>query len=141
MTCTTTHPVAGRFVLESRVDDIASVLTSVADVLALAGHAETVRFVVRAAMEEAHANAVEHGNRRDPQRCVTVDYAVAPSEVVVEVTDEGPGFDPQAVPDPTRPENVNIPSGRGIMLMRSFMSEVHYQPPGNRVRLVYRYPS
>ncbi len=54
------------------------------------------------------------------------------------VQDEGVGFDPAAVPDPTRPENVDIPSGRGIMLMRAYMTEVEFDPPGNRVRMTYR---
>jgi serine/threonine-protein kinase RsbW len=58
--------------------------------------------------------------------------------VAIVVEDEGVGFDPAAVPDPTRPENVDIPSGRGIMLMRAYMTEVEFDPPGNRVRMTFK---
>ena len=55
----------------------------------------------------------------------------------VEVVDQGPGFNPEGVPDPTDEANLEVPSGRGIMLMRAYMTEVDYLPPGNRVRMVY----
>ena len=56
----------------------------------------------------------------------------------LEIEDEGEGFDPRSVPDPTTVENVEIPSGRGIILMRAFMTDVRFFPPGNRLRMTYR---
>ena len=70
-----------------------------------------------------------------------IEFEIGPRQLIVEVRDLGMGFDPASVPDPTRPENVDIPSGRGIVLMRAFMTEVHFVAPGNRVRLTYRRPS
>lgn len=97
-------------------------------------------FAIRIALEEALTNAFKHGNRNDPDKTVTLDCRVNSESVVIDIEDEGEGFDPDAVPDPTEEENLEIPSGRGIVLMRSFMSEVVFQPPGNRVRMTYRWP-
>ncbi len=94
-------------------------------------------FAVRIAVEEALTNAMQHGNGDDPAKTVTIEYAVGQESVVVEIEDQGLGFDPGAVPDPTRDENVDIPSGRGIMLIRAYMTEVSFSPEGNRIRMRY----
>lgn len=110
----------------------------ISDMLARCGFDPDARFAVLTALEEALSNAVVHGNRNDPTKSLTVEYAADAGAVAIVVEDEGPGFDPESVPDPTRPENVDIPSGRGIMLMRAYMTEVEFHPPGNRVRMVFR---
>ena len=99
------------------------------------GYDQAACFAVRTAVEEAVGNAIHHGNANNPDRTVTIEYAADAARVVIDVRDEGLGFDPRSVPDPTRPENIDIPAGRGIMLMRSYMSEVEYAVPGNRVRM------
>jgi serine/threonine-protein kinase RsbW len=58
---------------------------------------------------------------------------LSPQRIWFEITDEGPGFDPADVPDPTNDDNLDYPSGRGIMLMRSFMCRVEYNASGNCV--------
>ncbi len=93
-------------------------------------------FGIRLALEEAVVNAIRHGNRCDPLKRVHIEGEVCPQRVFIEVTDEGPGFNPAAVPDPTDDENLDKPSGRGIMLMRSFMTSVEYSDSGNRVTLL-----
>ncbi len=95
-------------------------------------------FAIRLALEEALSNAFRHGNKNDPAKVVTLHARIDRHSIEIVVEDEGDGFDPTAVPDPTRSENLEIPSGRGIVLMRSFMSEVLFDPPGNRVRLLFR---
>jgi serine/threonine-protein kinase RsbW len=92
-------------------------------------------FGCRLALEEALVNAIKHGNQNDPRKSVRVVCRIAPDRFVVEIEDEGPGFDPEDVPDPTSEENLEKPSGRGIMLMRAFMTRVDYQGRGNRVFL------
>jgi serine/threonine-protein kinase RsbW len=92
----------------------------------------------RVGVTEALANAILYGNRGDPRKSVRVAVAVDASAVEVEVRDEGAGFDPSIVPDPTLPENIERPGGRGIFLIRELMDEVHYGPPGNSVRMVLR---
>ena len=90
-------------------------------------------FSIHLALEEALVNAIRHGNRLDTNKHVHVACRVSPDIVRIEITDEGEGFDPSAIPDPTDPSNIEAPSGRGIMLMRNFMSRVEYNDVGNRV--------
>ncbi len=124
--------------------DLAMIRESERDLLArlaAAGYDEDHRFAVRLAFEEAMVNAMKHGNKMDPSRSVTLSYRVSPERVEIRVADEGPGFNPGSVPDPTADENLNKPCGRGIMLMRCYMDEVAYSTSGKEVRMVkYRQP-
>jgi len=88
-------------------------------------------FGMRLALEEALVNAIKHGNRMDPDKTVRVEWAISSDFVRVVIEDQGPGFQPDDVPDPTMEENLERPCGRGIMLMRAFMSHVEYQGRGN----------
>jgi serine/threonine-protein kinase RsbW len=103
-----------------------------------AGYPEKDVFGARLALEEAVVNAVRHGNRCDPSKWVTVRYAVGPERVLAEVHDEGSGFDPERVPDPTALENREQPGGRGLLLMRAYATSVHYNAAGNCVTLCKR---
>ncbi|MFO0873553.1 MAG: ATP-binding protein [Phycisphaerales bacterium] len=107
------------------------------DALRGLGYDEGSVFAIRLALEEAINNGFRHGNKSDPGKVVRLAWSATSDRVQIEVEDEGEGFDPQAVPDPTAEENLEIPSGRGLMLMRAYMNEVEYLEPGNRVRLVY----
>ncbi len=92
-------------------------------------------FSVRLALEEALINAIKHGNHYDPGKQVKIRCGISQSVMRMEIEDQGKGFDLAAVPDPTDPENLESPCGRGIMLMRSFMSRVEFNETGNRVTL------
>jgi len=92
----------------------------------------------RVGLTEALSNAMLYGNDSDPQKHVRIEVAVRVQEVAVRVTDEGAGFDPAAVPDPTLPDNISKTGGRGIFLMRSLMDEVRFNDRGNSVTLVLR---
>jgi len=115
-----------------------AVQAEIAQVLAARGYEEGAMFAIRLALEEAIVNAFRHGNRSDPAKRVHFTASIDAGEAKFEIRDEGPGFDLTAVPDPTEEENLEIPSGRGIMLMRAYMSEVEYVAPGNILRMVYR---
>lgn len=96
---------------------------------------------LRLALEEAIVNGLKHGNAGDPTKRVRVRYRVGPEAVVAEVEDEGPGFDPARVPDPTADENLAKPSGRGLLLMRHYTSWLCYHGRGNHLTLCkYRAP-
>ncbi|HHN78738.1 MAG TPA: ATP-binding protein [Phycisphaerales bacterium] len=104
-----------------------------------AGYSKASRFAIRLAFEEAITNAFQHGHRGlDESVPVRVGYEVGPEEVRIWVEDKGKGFRVEDVPDPTLDENLTNPSGRGLMLMRSYMTSVRYNPTGNRVEMVYR---
>lgn len=92
-------------------------------------------FSIKLALEEALVNAIKHGNQMDPAKRVFVSYLVTPVRFDVRITDEGPGFNPEDVPDPTDPENLEKPCGRGLLLIRGFMTEVRYHGRGNVVSM------
>jgi serine/threonine-protein kinase RsbW len=92
-------------------------------------------FGIRLAIEEAMVNAIKHGNRLDPTKQVRVVWEVNSIRVRVEIEDQGTGFIPADVPDPTADENLERPCGRGIHLMRAFMNLIEYNESGNRVVL------
>jgi serine/threonine-protein kinase RsbW len=92
-------------------------------------------FAVKLALDEAVVNAFRHGNLGDPGKVVRVSFVVTLAEVLVDVEDDGAGFDPNLVPDPLAGENTERMSGRGLFLMRAYMSGVSFNPQGNRVTL------
>jgi len=92
-------------------------------------------FGVHLAIEEALVNAIRHGNREDPRKRVEVHCRLARDRVKVEIADEGPGCEPARVPDPTDACHLALPMGRGLHLMRSFMSRVTYEDHGRKVIL------
>ena len=92
-------------------------------------------FGVHLALEEALVNAVKHGNRMDEAKSVHVEVKLSPERLYVRIRDEGPGFKMEEVPDCTEDENLEKASGRGIMLMRNFMSFVEYNDVGNMVTM------
>jgi serine/threonine-protein kinase RsbW len=95
-------------------------------------------FGLRLALEEAVVNAIKHGNRLDKTKQVHVLCKSTKDGVWIKIADQGPGFDPEAVPDCTDPDRLDVPSGRGIMLMRNYMSRVEYNDVGNVVVLEKR---
>jgi len=126
--------------------------------LGLCGEADRTR--VGVALEEALSNALYHGNlevgselrdvddrtydelvrertRRPPysQRRIRVRAELSPEKAVFVIRDEGPGFDPATLPDPTDPQNLEKASGRGILLMKTFMDAVEFNEVGNGVSL------
>lgn len=93
-------------------------------------------FGIRLAIEEALVNAIKHGNQMDTSKKVRVACRVTSESVRIEIEDQGDGFDFTDVPDPTADENLERPCGRGLMLMRAFMTSIEYNDKGNRVVLV-----
>jgi serine/threonine-protein kinase RsbW len=99
---------------------------------------EDAIFAIKLALEEAMTNAVKHGNCSDQTKNVTVRFGINADKAVVIVRDEGCGFCPDEVPDPTSPDRLPLPSGRGIMLMRAYMDDVHYRAGGREVYFMKR---
>jgi len=97
-----------------------------------------IRFNFRTAFAEALANAIAYGNHRDPERVVRVRVEVAHDAVRLHVTDEGDGFDPTGVPDPTLPERLEREDGRGLFVLKSLVDQVAFNEKGNSVCLTLR---
>jgi serine/threonine-protein kinase RsbW len=92
-------------------------------------------FGIQLAVDEALVNAILHGNGLDESKHIHFCCWLSPRKIRVEITDEGPGFDPTCLPDPTDAAHVDRPCGRGVMLMRAFMSHIEFHQRGNKVVL------
>jgi anti-sigma regulatory factor (Ser/Thr protein kinase) len=97
-----------------------------------------LKFNLRVSLTEALSNAMLYGNGKDSRKRVQIEVIIGEREIKARVTDEGTGFDPEGVPDPTSPDHLEKCSGRGIFLMRELMDEVHFNESGNEVTLVLR---
>ncbi len=92
-------------------------------------------FAVHLATEEALVNAIHHGNGSDARKNVHFVCLLDGDRVHIEITDEGRGFDPSTLPDPTSGDRLHAPCGRGVMLMKAFMSRVEFNARGNAVTM------
>jgi serine/threonine-protein kinase RsbW len=97
------------------------------------GYSRKDIFAVRLALFEAVINAYRHGNRGDSSKRIFVRYLLSPDEVLFEVEDQGRGFDPDQVPNLLIEPYLDRPSGRGLFLMRTYMTWVSFNQQGNRV--------
>jgi serine/threonine-protein kinase RsbW len=97
---------------------------------------DRLRLNFRVGLTEALANAMLYGNCRDPRKRVRVEAHLSARRIKVQVTDEGRGFDPEAVLDPTLPANRARPGGRGIFLIRNLMDRVEFNERGNSITMV-----
>jgi serine/threonine-protein kinase RsbW len=92
-------------------------------------------FSIKLALEEALVNAIKHGNQMDRSKQVRIHYSIQSDRFDIAIVDEGKGFDPEDVPDPMAVENLERPCGRGLLLMRHYMTEVTFHAPGNRLTM------
>ncbi len=93
-------------------------------------------FAIHLALEEAFINAIKHGNKMDPNREIKVEYVIMPDKVDISITDGGCGFNSDRVPDPRVGDNLYKTQGRGLFLIRSYMSEVGFNKAGNCIHMV-----
>lgn len=127
--------------LEHEREQIHALIEEIINRATEAGFSSSSTYAIRLALVEGITNAFEHGHetiQNDPP--IRVEYRITPEVVEVAIEDQGPGFEPEKLPDPTLEENLSNPRGRGVMLMRAYMSEVVYNEVGNRVKLRYELP-
>ena len=98
-------------------------------------YTEDAYFAIKLALDEAVTNAIKHGNKLDPSKSVVVNAHVSPEQMWVEVTDEGPGFIRDRVPDPTADVNLDKCSGRGLLLIEAYMTSVNWSDDGKTIRM------
>jgi serine/threonine-protein kinase RsbW len=108
----------------------------------LAGHdtTRTTRFRLQVVLSEALSNAIVRGNREERGKWVDIRAELGPDTIRLEVTDEGPGFDPNAVPEPIRPEQLDEATGRGLYLIRKLVDTVEFNERGNSICMILRRP-
>ena len=110
----------------SRIEAVAEAAAAVSEFLNRVGIGEDVAFGIDMAVREAVTNAVLHGNKLDSAKIAEVDLKKTSERLEINVSDQGKGFNPTEIADPTKPENLLKTSGRGIFFMRNFMDEVNW---------------
>lgn len=124
-----------KIILASRLEEVTRAETEILRAAEQFGFEGADRFAIKLALEEALANAIKHGNKSDPSKRVILQFTVDNDRLSFSVCDEGPGFDPAEIPDCTLDENLEKPSGRGVMLMRAYMNDVSFNQSGNCVTM------
>lgn len=112
--------------IASQLDFIDLVTALTDNITNMVGFDEEASYWINMAVRESVANAIEHGNKYDPQKSVDIRFTVGVDALRVTVRDYGEGFDPGSLPDPLDPNNLLNPAGRGILYMRTFMDSVEY---------------
>jgi serine/threonine-protein kinase RsbW len=131
------RPLAqGKLTIGSRLQEVTRVERAILEAVTQCGFGGADQFAIKLALEEALANAIKHGSSGNANKSVVIEFEVDEKRASISVQDEGGGFDPSDVPDPTLDENLEKPNGRGVMLMRTYMDKVIFSPAGNRVTMI-----
>jgi len=109
--------------------------SEILDDVAGADFSEVDNFAIKLSIEEAFANAIKHGNRYDERKSLVISWESTGKKLIISITDDGEGFKPSAVPDPTIAENRERPYGRGLMLISAYMDKVSHNDRGNRITM------
>lgn len=123
----------------SSVQEMAVVIDAVVAVMAELGYPPKDIFGAWLSLEEAICNAIKHGHQADPTKVVEIRYCIRGDHFLVEVQDQGAGFDLSQVRDATAPENLERPCGRGLRLMRHYAAWVRHNGEGNCVTFCIRH--
>ncbi|MCI0499125.1 MAG: ATP-binding protein, partial [Planctomycetales bacterium] len=107
--------------LKSTEAEAQQVIQSLLQTLQAHSFGEDVIFAIHLSLEEAFVNAIKHGNHADPEKIVTVHCLITPEKFDISIADEGFGFDPEGIPDPRCNSNLYKSTGRGVLLIQSYM--------------------
>lgn len=128
-----------RLSLKSTHEESVKVPDFVTDIQEKASLNEEVASTFMLLLSEAVDNAIQHGNRYDPDKTVSVEINISNTEIRVSVSDDGEGFDPRQLPDnPLKEENLLKPGGRGIFLIEELADSVEFLDGGSTLRFVIR---
>jgi len=127
-----------RLKIESVTANMRIVETAIDEITASLGIKADDYGKILVATLEAVNNAITHGNKTNPEKLVDVEIKYEKNLILITVTDEGPGFDPETIPDPTKPENIEELSGRGVFLMSKLADKIDFNKKGNSVTMTFR---
>lgn len=123
--------------LPSSLDQYHGFVKQVLDELEALGWPSTPDlFAIHMALEESISNAIRHGNKEDESKKVEVECRISPTEFWAKICDEGDGFCPDDVPDCREQDRLDVPGGRGLALIKAYMTRMEYNACGNCVTLV-----
>jgi serine/threonine-protein kinase RsbW len=124
--------------IESKIVNLRIVENAIDDVTSEMGIAQDNYGKILVSTLEAVNNAILHGNQSNPEKIVDIELAFKNNELIIKVTDEGIGFKPDEVPDPTILENIEVLNGRGIYLMSCLADKIKYSKKGNTVTMTFK---
>jgi serine/threonine-protein kinase RsbW len=127
-----------RLQIESKMTNMRIVETAIDEITASLGIKADDYGKILVATLEAVNNAITHGNKANPEKIVDVEITYEKDQMLVKVTDEGSGFDPSTIPDPTKPENIEELSGRGVFLMSKLADAINFNEKGNSVTMTFK---
>ncbi len=124
--------------IESKMANLRVVENAVDDITNKLGIKEDNYGKILVATLEAVNNAIAHGNNGDPEKIVEIEITIEKNQIKVKITDEGEGFNPDSIPDPTMPENIEEISGRGVFLMTKLSDKIKFNKKGNSVTMTFK---
>jgi serine/threonine-protein kinase RsbW len=127
-----------KLLIPSKSENIVLVEKLVDDVCDLFDIKEEIYGHLLVALTEAVNNALQHGNKANPNKNIEITFKVKNDTLHFSIKDEGPGFNPDLLPDPTDPENIEKPTGRGIFLMKHLADKVSFEENATRVLLEFK---
>jgi serine/threonine-protein kinase RsbW len=127
-----------RLKIESRMSNLRIIENAIDEITGAIGIKQDDYGKIMVAALEAVNNAITHGNKADPQKLVDVEIEFDNNEITITVTDEGQGFRPEKIPDPTLPENIEELSGRGVFLMTKLADSIKFNEKGNSVTMSFK---
>jgi serine/threonine-protein kinase RsbW len=124
--------------IESKVGSLRIVENAIDEATTVIGISQDNYGKILVSAMEAVNNAILHGNHSNPEKMVDIEIGYKAKELKITVTDEGSGFRPELVPDPTTPENIEALNGRGIYLMSHLADKIKYNKNGNSVTMIFK---
>lgn len=124
--------------IESRINNLGIVENMVDTITRDAGISKENYGKILVSILEAVNNAIVHGNKNDEHKIVEIKIKLKNNSLFIEVTDQGMGFKPEEVPDPTEPENIENANGRGVFLMKRLADEIEFNKKGNSVKMTFK---
>jgi len=121
--------------ISSKAENIVLVEKFIDEVCTIFKVNEEVYGNILVALTEAVNNAIQHGNKNNPNKNVDVSFKYSPEQISFTIKDEGAGFDYTNLPDPTDPKNIEKLNGRGVFLMRNLADKVSFEENGSKVIL------
>lgn len=124
-----------KMLISSKPESLLLVERLVEDVCSILGIKEELSGNILISLTEAVNNAIIHGNKNNPEKTVTIQYQVTPEKIVFTIKDEGNGFNPDEIPDPTAEENIEKAGGRGIFIIKKLSDYTEIIKPGNTIKM------
>ncbi|MBL7892020.1 MAG: ATP-binding protein [Bacteroidia bacterium] len=133
-----TIPESKSLTISSKTENIVVVETLINEICDKFKISEDHYGNILVALTEAVNNAIQHGNKNNPSKHINISFNIRPDHISFTIKDEGLGFDFSHIPDPTAPENIEKPNGRGVFLMKNLADNIEFEDNGSTVKLDFK---